>query len=113
MDPPRGGGDPPRTALSMEWDRRELKDSERCAVVCSSMLPYCRSLWQKPSRLMYSDVRLCSSASICMEMRPQANSPCEWSIADCDSLLQSVVQIPAGGKGVWLLFHSEHWSLLK
>lgn len=66
MDPPRGGGDPPRTARSMEWDRSELKESERCAVVCSSMLPYCRSLWQKPSRLMYSDVRFRSSASICM-----------------------------------------------
>ena len=51
-EPPRGGGDPPRTARSMECARRELKDSERCAVVCSSMLPYCRSLWQKPSRLM-------------------------------------------------------------
>ena len=51
-DPARGGGDPPLTARSMECERRELKDSERWAVVCSSMLPYCRSLWQKPSRLM-------------------------------------------------------------
>lgn len=91
---PLGGGEDPRTARSTEWwDAMESMESERWEAVCSSMFPYCRSLWQKPSRLLWSAVSAASSAAICTVL----NHSGPWKAAILASRVMATNDIPKAG----------------